>query len=190
MSTLDLLADCIPALRRYARVLTRDGRDADDLVQETLLRAVDRLRAKPEIGNVKSWLFAIMHNTFVSRLRKAQVRRGEVSLDDDDTYLQPGTAPTQESALQMRDLLRSFDLLPAEQRQVLLLVAVEGLGYAEVAGVLDIPIGTVMSRLSRGREKLRYLMDSTEYPQEQSGATRDGQPGAKPGTRPEIRRIK
>ncbi|HWT97778.1 MAG TPA: sigma-70 family RNA polymerase sigma factor [Terriglobales bacterium] len=176
-SQLNRLADHIPALRRYARVLSRDGRDAEDLVQDALLRAVDRLRAPGDVINMKSWLFTILHNVFVSRLRKAQVRRLVVSLDDEDT-VQPAAAPSQEDALRWRDLLRGFDALPDDQRQVLLLVAVEGLAYAEVAAILAIPIGTVMSRLSRGREKLRQLMDG------------DGQPERRPDTRPELRRVK
>jgi RNA polymerase sigma-70 factor (ECF subfamily) len=181
MTSLELLEDCIPALRRYARVLTRGGRDADDLVQDVLLRAVDRLQARPEIGNMKAWLFAIMHNTFISRLRKAQVRRGEVSLEAEE-YLQPSEAPGQDSALQMRDLMRCFDLLPEEQRQVLLMAAVEGLGYAEIAGVLGIPLGTVMSRLSRGRERLRGLLEGVERP--------EMRPDRKPDNRPDLRRVK
>jgi RNA polymerase sigma-70 factor (ECF subfamily) len=172
-SPLDRLADHIPALRRYARVLVRDGRDAEDLVQEALLRAVDRLRAQSDVLNLKSWLFTIQHNLFVSRLRKAHVRGFEASLDADDAP-QPATAPSQEDALRWRDLLRGFDALPDDQRQVLLLVAVEGLAYAEVAAVLDIPIGTVMSRLSRGREKLRQIMDGDN----------------RPDARPELRRVK
>lgn len=172
-TTLDLLADHIPALRRYAHVLSRDGRDADDLVQESLLRAVDRLRARSDVVNMKSWLFTIMHNIFVSRLRKNHVRRFDISLEADDA-LQPGTPAPQEDALRWRDLMRSFETLADDQRQVLLLVAVEGLGYAEVAAVLDIPIGTVMSRLSRGREKLRQMMDGDD----------------RPDTRPELRRVK
>jgi len=176
-SQLNRLADHIPALRRYARVLSRDGRDAEDLVQDALLRAVDRLRAQSDVISMKAWLFTILHNLFVSRLRKAQVRRLDISLDDEDT-VQPETAPNQEDALRWRDLLRGFDTLPDDQRQVLLLVAVEGLAYAEVASVLDIPIGTVMSRLSRGREKLRQLMEG------------DSRPDGRPDMRPELRRVK
>ncbi|HVJ42429.1 MAG TPA: sigma-70 family RNA polymerase sigma factor [Dongiaceae bacterium] len=171
--SLDVLADHIPALRRYAHVLARGGRDADDLVQEALLRAVDRLQVRADVVNMKSWLFTIMHNVFVSRLRKAHVRRFDISLEGDNGF-QPGTPATQEEALRWRDLMRSFETLPDDQRQVLLLVAVEGLGYAEVAAVLDIPIGTVMSRLSRGREKLRQMMDG----------------GDRPDTRTELRRVK
>ena len=176
-SQLNRLADHIPALRRYARVLTRDGRDAEDLVQEALLRGVDRLRAQRDIINMKSWLFTILHNVFVSRLRKARVRGFEASLDEEEA-IQPAAAPSQEDAVRWRDLLRSFDTLPDDQRQVLLLVAVEGLAYAEVASVLDIPIGTVMSRLSRGREKLRQLMEG------------DSRPNGRPDMRPELRRVK
>lgn len=172
-SPLNSLADHIPALRRYARVLTRDGRDTEDLVQDALLRAVDRLRARSDVINMKSWLFTILHNVFVSRLRKAQVRRIDLSLDAEDA-IQPETAPGQEDALRWRDLLRGFETLPDDQRQVLLLVAVEGLAYAEVAAVLDIPVGTVMSRLSRGREKLRLVMDGGEQTEK----------------RPELRRVK
>lgn len=173
MSDLDRLAECLPALRRYAWVLARHRGDADDLVQEALLRAVDRLQGSNQIGNLRAWLLTIMHNLFISHLRKQRTRGTDVSLDLDDAP-QPGIPAHQEGALQMRDLMRNFDRLPEDQRQVLMLVAVEGLSYAEIATLLSVPLGTVMSRLSRGREKLRNLMDGVEQP----------------GTRPDLRRVK
>ena len=144
----------LPRLRRYARVLRRNREDADDLVQDTLERAWSRIGLWQGVGDMRTWLFSIMHNLHVDG-----VRRGRLDLVDLDEL--PGeipVAPMQADRLVLRDLNRALMALPAEQRDVLLLVAIEGLGYAETAQALGLPIGTVMSRLSRGRERLRRLM--------------------------------
>ena len=105
---------------------------------------------------MRAWLFAIIHNLFISQLRRAKARRRAEPLGRSGDA-EPGIRPTQEDRLHCRDLVRALDSLPDEQRTIVLLVSVEGFSYAEVAHVLRIPIGTVMSRLARGRERLRQL---------------------------------
>lgn len=151
---LTAIETCVPALRRYAWALLRSGQDADDLVHDTLVRALDNLPRRRGDGDLRAWLFAIMHNLFITGLRRA--RRDTMSLDE-VAEAALGLNAVQEDGLRWRDLLRGLDSLPEEQRTVILLVAVEDLSYAEVAAVLAVPIGTVMSRLSRGRERLRQL---------------------------------
>jgi RNA polymerase sigma-70 factor (ECF subfamily) len=148
----------IPALRRYARALVRDRASADDLVQDCLERAVSRWHQRRD-GNVRAWLFAILHNLAVDQFRQAAVRGQHVAIDEtneDDL----GEAAAQEHKLMYQDVLNKLARLPDDQRAVLLLVAVEDLSYAEAAKVLNIPIGTVMSRLSRARERLQQELES------------------------------
>ncbi len=152
---------CIPALRRYAGALLRNRDDADDLVHDCLVRALDKLHTRRDDADIRAWLFAIMHNLFVSQLRRAKVRPAGEPLDETHGAAM-GVRPEQESSLQWRDLLRGLDRLSVEQRTVILLVSVEDLSYAEAAAVLGVPIGTVMSRLARGRERLRQLIDEGE----------------------------
>lgn len=152
-----LLEGEIPRLRRYARALTRDAARADDLVQSCLVRAVAKEHLWQPGTDLRAWLFTILHNQNVNEVRRS-VREGvAVAVDDVASVL---TMPSNAGPrLQLRDLERAIALLPKEQRQVVLLVGLEGMRYEEVAVVLDIPIGTVRSRLSRGREMLRKLMD-------------------------------
>jgi RNA polymerase sigma-70 factor, ECF subfamily len=152
---------CVPALRRYARSLLRDRQEVDDLVHDCLVRALDQLHTRRDEGDLRAWLFAIMHNLFVSRARRNNARPRAVSLEEvnqDDLAL----GATQDGHMQARDLLRALDDLSEEQRSVLLLVTVEDLSYAQVAQVLGIPIGTVMSRLSRARERLRQMTEGDQ----------------------------
>ena len=149
------LLGCLPRLHRYARALRRNREDADDLVQDTLERAWSRVSLWQGVGDMRTWLFSIMHNLHVDALR-----RGRLDLVDLDEHTpEIPVAAAQAERLALRDLDASLAVLPPEQREVLLLVAIEGLAYAEIALVLGIPIGTVMSRLSRGRERLRGLMN-------------------------------
>jgi RNA polymerase sigma-70 factor, ECF subfamily len=149
----------IPRLRRYARALVSHAELADDLVQDTLergLRNADRFRSGSDL---RAWLFAIMHNVFVNQLSTAARRVVAVSLDDErvpESHL--AVRATQSSSLELRDLDSALQRLPAEQREVVLMIGLEEMSYAEVALALELPIGTVMSRLSRGRERLRTLM--------------------------------
>ena|ERR1700730_331188 len=147
---------CTPALRRYARVLLHGSQDADDLVHDTLLRALDKLSARHDDAEIRPWLFAIMHNLFVSQKRREKVRRQSTSPIDVEAIAIP-VREHQEDALRWHDLVRAFNTIPEDQRVVLLLASIENFSYAEVARVLSIPIGTVMSRLARGRERLRSL---------------------------------
>lgn len=157
---LQLVEPLIPALRRYARALLKDTVVADDLVQDCLERVVSHWHRRRN-DDPRTWIFAILHNLAVNRLRQ-NARRGEhFSLEAVDESLlarQPG----QEEALMQRDILDALDRLPEEQRSVLLLVSVEDLSYSEAAKVLAIPVGTVMSRLSRARERLRTILESSE----------------------------
>lgn len=157
------LLDWLPRLRRYARVLTHSPDEADDLVQDTLERAWSRAALWPGVHDMRAWLFAIMHNLHAGAQRRPRLQL--VALDD--TPAQSADAPvaaTQEDGLALRDLQAALDQLSDEQRQVLLLVALEGLRYAEVAQLLDIPVGTVMSRLSRARERLRQVLAAASTP--------------------------
>ena len=147
----------IPALRRYARALARDRASADDLVQDCLERAVSRWYQRHD-GNVRAWLFSILHNLAVDQFRQSRARGQHVGLDE-TSDADIGLGATQEQRLIYRDVLDKLARLPEDQRAALLLVAVEDLSYAEAAKVLDVPIGTVMSRLSRAREKLRQEID-------------------------------
>jgi len=157
-SHLDRISDCIPALRRYAWALLRDPADADDLVHDCLERALSNLPAQTQQPDIRPWLFAIMHNLHISQRRKAKVRA--CMPIDQATEQFASTPPTQEHALHLSQVLRALDTLPEDQRVVLLLVCVEDLSYADTAVALGIPVGTVMSRLSRGREALRGLMEA------------------------------
>jgi RNA polymerase sigma-70 factor, ECF subfamily len=152
---------CIPALRRYAAALLRNREEADDLVHDCLVRALDKLHTRRDDADIRAWLFAIMHNLFISQLRRAKARPAGDPLDESHEAAM-SVRPDQESSLQWRDLLRALNRLPVEQRTVILLISVEDLSYAEAATVLGIPIGTVMSRLARGRERLRLILDEGE----------------------------
>jgi RNA polymerase sigma-70 factor (ECF subfamily) len=162
----DVLASmeaAIPALRRYARALQRNPQDADDLVHDVLVRALDHLHTRHADAPLRPWLFTIMYNLHVSWLRRAEVRRNIVPMERvNDGHL--SWQPAQETELHCKETMEAFDSLLQEQRDVLLLVCVEDLSYSEVAAVLGVPIGTVMSRLSRGRERLRQLVGSEASP--------------------------
>jgi RNA polymerase sigma-70 factor (ECF subfamily) len=146
----------IPGLRRYARALTRNAIRADDLVQETLIRALRKQHLWEPGTNLRAWLFTIMHNQNVNQMRRAIRDESSVDIEDCSSNLTATTDPT--GSRQLRELERAIAQLPEEQRQVLLLVGLEGMVYEDAAAILNIPIGTVRSRLSRGREFLRKLM--------------------------------
>jgi RNA polymerase sigma-70 factor (ECF subfamily) len=153
-----LLEAYIPGLRHFAQALLRGDRErADDLVQDTLERALSSWRLRRIEGDVRGWLYTILYNRFLSE-RDRRRRRGEhhalTEMIEDEL---PGVEGGQHSALEYRDFLRAFATLPEEQQSILLLIAVEDLSYQQAARVLGIPMGTVMSRLSRGRERLRRL---------------------------------
>jgi len=156
---LQLLQTEIPRLRRYARALTRDGSRADDLVQSCLVRAIAKGNLWEPGTDLRAWLFTILHNQHVNDVRRSVREGARVQLEEVRATL---TAPPNAvAALQLRDLERAIATLPAEQRQAILLVGLEGLSYEKVAAILDVPVGTVRSRLSRGRDTLRKRMGIT-----------------------------
>ncbi len=148
----------VPALRRYARAMLRHRDDADDLVQDVLERAIGGWGSRRNSGSLRSWLFAILHNLALDRLRRSG-RRGWHEPFDAASEMHLAVPPAQETAAETKDILMLIALLPEEQASALLLIAVEDLSYAEAAAVLDVPQGTVMSRLSRGRERLRRMIE-------------------------------
>jgi len=150
------IVELIPRLRRYARALVSDRARADDLVQDTLERAWNKFHLWRPGSDLRAWLFTVMHNVHVNQVRAS---RDHAMLDDEGPEM--AVAAVQGASLEIRDLERALAVLSPEQREVLLLIALEDMSYAEVAAMLDIPIGTVMSRLSRAREKLRALMHGT-----------------------------
>jgi RNA polymerase sigma-70 factor (ECF subfamily) len=153
----DGLVGCIPDLRRYARSLTGDAWAADDLVQDTLERACDRWRLWSAGTDLRAWLFTLMHNLFVDSARRAVRQQAAQQVDMDDVLHElqsPAGVPDQ-----AMDLQRCLMRLPPEQREVLLLVTLQDLGYEEAARITGVPIGTVMSRLSRARARLRDMME-------------------------------
>jgi RNA polymerase sigma-70 factor, ECF subfamily len=161
----ELLEEHIPGLRRFARALLHGDRQAaDDLVQDSLERALSRWQQRRREGDLRGWIYTILYHRFITdryRLR----RRGEhKSLSEVQEADQPGVEGDQDRALARRDLMRGLATLPEEQRAVLLLVGVEDFSYQEAARILELPIGTVMSRLSRGRERLRRYMNGDHVP--------------------------
>ena len=149
----NLIIPFIPNLRRYARALVGDRDGADDLVQDTLERAVRKFHLwKP--GDLRAWLFSIMHNVFVNQLK---ARKIVPSVEIDEANLAAHVPSV--TSVDVLDLQRALLTLAPEQREVVLLIALEDMSYADVSRALGIPIGTVMSRLSRGREKLRGRMN-------------------------------
>jgi len=158
-----LIAQQIPRLRRYARALTGDRSAADDLVQDTLERALSRFHLWRRGSDLRAWLFTIMHNLYVNQAR-SRARRQQESLESETAAeMLRGRDP---DWLELRDLASALAHVPDEQRAVLLLVGLEQFTYDEAARILEVPIGTVMSRLSRARERLRALLGS-----ESGGAT-------------------
>ena len=152
----------IPALRRYARSLVRNHATADDLVQDCLERAVSRWHQRRD-GDPRPWLFAILHNLAVNQFRQAKTRGQHVTIEE-TSERDLGEDAVQERKLMYQDVLNTLARLPEDQRAVLLLVAVEDLSYADAAKVLNIPVGTVMSRLSRARERLQQEIEGTANP--------------------------
>jgi RNA polymerase sigma-70 factor (ECF subfamily) len=157
---LQVLQTETPRLRRYARALTRDWSRADDLVQNCLMRAIAKRDLWQPGTDLRAWLFTILHNQHVNDIRRSVREGARVPVEEVGATL---TAPPNAvAALQLRDLDRAIATLPAEQRQAILLVGLEGLSYEKVAAILDVPVGTVRSRLSRGRDTLRKRMGITQ----------------------------
>lgn len=147
--------ELIPRLRRYARALTGERGAADDLVQDTLERAWTKLHLWRHGSDLRAWLFTIMHNVHVNQVRS---RRAGATVPLDDEIADAPVRPTQSDMLEVRDIDAALRRLPLEQCEVVLLVALERMSYSETAKTLGIPIGTVMSRLARARERLRAML--------------------------------
>ena len=163
----------IPRLRRYARALTRDETAADDLVQDCLVRGLAKQHLWKEGTDLRAWLFTILHNQYVNQVRRSVREGATVAVSETEPSLTH--AADQGKRLELRDLDRALAKLPAEQRTVILLVGLEGMRYEAVAEIIGVPVGTVRSRLSRGREALRRLMgiipdDQAEAIMAQQGA--------------------
>ena len=146
----------IPRLRRYARALTRDVVRADDLVQSCLLRAVAKQHLWQPGTDLRAWLFTLLHNQHVNDVRRSVREGSNVSIEGAAPVLT--IQPNAIDVLQLRDLEKALGQLAQEQRQVILLIGMEGMTYEDAASLLGVPIGTVRSRLSRGRDQLRNLM--------------------------------
>ncbi len=146
----------IPRLRRFARAMVRDSTLADDLVQECLERALSRLHLWRPGSNLRAWLFTILRNLHINGIRRRQT---VVDIDAEGQANIGAAHGSQFVRLELRDLRRALGVLPTEQREVVLLIGLEGISYGEAADILGISIGTVKSRLSRGRRALRLLME-------------------------------
>lgn len=163
ISRSDLLAQ-IPGLRRYARALLRDPDRADDLVQDCLERALGRghlWQPRPGGQGLRGWLFTIMHNLHIDQARRRTSMPPEVPLEASGPLAEPAR---QSDRIALGELAAALDRLPDDQRQVLLLVGLEGMSYREAADATGVPIGTVMSRLARGRDRLRQVMAGEAAP--------------------------
>jgi RNA polymerase sigma-70 factor (ECF subfamily) len=159
------LVACIPSLRRYARGLVSDAMRADDLVQDTLERAWRRFSLWQRRGEIRAWVFGIMHNQFIDDVRARRSRPEDSAGDDLPDVAQRAT---QSDRIEVRDLDRVLQRLPPDQREILLLVAVEQMSYLEAAAVVGVPVGTVMSRLARARERLRHELQGHAAPETMS----------------------
>jgi RNA polymerase sigma-70 factor (ECF subfamily) len=156
---LDVL-DLLNPLRRYARSLTRSDSYAEDLVHDAVVRAYERQHTFQRDGNLRTWLFSIVHNLFIDEWRRKNAEARQ--LTELAESLRGATALDQESALRLKQILERFFTLPDQQRAALHLVAVEGLSYQDAAATLGVPIGTLMSRLSRARANLRSFDEGRE----------------------------
>jgi RNA polymerase sigma-70 factor (ECF subfamily) len=152
----------IPSLRAYARLLVGDRAQADDLVQECLERAWSRSHLFRAGADMRVWLFTILHNLHVSAIRQARRRPATIPLTEYQERL--AVAPREDLRVELADLDRALTELPTEQRAAVLLVGAEDMSYEQAAAVLAIPVGTLMSRLHRGRKQLRILMGGEAPP--------------------------
>jgi RNA polymerase sigma-70 factor (ECF subfamily) len=159
---LDEIEACVPALRRYARALTRNADQADDLVQDCLERAIRKRRLWLPTGPVRAWLFKMLLNLYRNDLR-SRGRRGE-HVPYDGLVAEPSIPAPQPGRIALVEMSRAIDDLPVDQREALLLVVLEGMSYGEAANALGIPDGTLMSRLSRARAALRAMTGMSDEP--------------------------
>lgn len=168
LERIDEMVTYIPHLRRYAHALTQNTPAADDLVQDCLQRAMERVDQFQPGTNLRAWLFTIMHSIFVNQWRRRMRRGTEVGLEEwsEGNHCEPG----QESRIAILEIQTALSALPKDSQAILLLVGVEGFSYQEASEVLGVPLGTVRSRLSRAREMLRMSL------QKESGETNEPDP--------------
>lgn len=148
----------IPRLRRYARALLRDRDQADDLVQDCLERALSRLDNWRSGENPRRWLFTIMHHLFIDQMRQSR-RRAETIVSAPEAAERVAEPASQIETVASREVMDALQAINADRRAALLMVSVEGFSYAEAANILGVPAGTLMSRIARGREELKALLD-------------------------------
>jgi RNA polymerase sigma-70 factor (ECF subfamily) len=158
---LDQVETCVPALRRYARALTRNIDLADDLVQDCLERAISRRALFRPTGPVRAWLFTILLNLYRNSLRSSRKRGDTVDID---TIPEPSTPATQPGHIALAEMARAIETLPLDQKEALLLIALEGLSFSEAATILGFPQGTLMSLLGRARAALRVATGNAAEP--------------------------
>ncbi|HEX2581346.1 MAG TPA: sigma-70 family RNA polymerase sigma factor [Dongiaceae bacterium] len=161
-----LVTDEIPRLKRYAMFLTRDSERSEDLIQDTLVRAMTHIEKWQPGTNMRSWLMTILHNTFINDVKR---HRPLLTRDGNCDYSRVVDG-NQELAHQLRDVQRAFDHLSSHHREIIWMICVEQRGYSEVAAALNIPVGTVRSRLCRAREHIRQWA-SIGSPQEKEGVS-------------------
>lgn len=159
---LDEIEVCVPALRRYARALTRDADRADDLVQDCIERAIRKRGLWRPTGPLRAWLFRLQLNIYRNDLRTLRRRGTAVPLDE--MGVEPAVPPPQPGRIALAEMARALDRLPPEQREALLLVALDGMSYEEAATIIGIPAGTLMSRLGRARAALRTMTGMSDEP--------------------------
>jgi len=153
-----LMAREIPRLRRFALTLVDTPEEADDLVQDCLERAIRKRHLWRRHGSIRSWLYRVLYNVFVNQGIHRQRRRRQLPITGDaESDAQLSAPARQEDGIAVQDISEAMDRLPDDQRAVIVLVAVEGFSYDEAAAAMDVPVGTIRSRLSRGREQLREL---------------------------------
>jgi RNA polymerase sigma-70 factor (ECF subfamily) len=162
MDFLDEIEATVPALRRYARALTRNADRADDLVQDCLERAIRKRNLFAPTGPLQAWLFRILINLWRNDLRFERRRGDHIPIDS--LVSEPSIAPPQHGRIALAEMSRAIDRLPDDQREALLLVVLEGMSYQEAASILGIPAGTLMSRLGRARAALRALTSAGDEP--------------------------
>ncbi len=154
-----MLPEMLPRLWAFALRISGDKHDAEDLVQRACIRALERAHQLQPDTSPLSWMFSIVHSTWINELRARSVR-GRSSMDWDDDFLETVADPaarSPETAAMNSQIVAAVERLPEAQRVVMLLVAVEGLSYKEAAEVLDVPIGTIMSRLARARQAIGVI---------------------------------
>lgn len=177
----------LPAMRRYARALTRDAASAEDLVHDTLVKAYEKKGTFRPGRNLRTWLFSILHNHFIDGLRKTRADTLRIACASQTA--ESVIAPGQEHTVRLAQVRQAFMALPDEQRMALHLVAIEGMNYHEAAMTLGIPVGTLMSRLGRARATLRGFEDGEQAGDKSAQSGNPGRTAPAPSGRPDHLRV-